>query len=184
MSNFLFTVHLLSRRLFHLYPHLQRECGSVSSNMVHTKHATDTRKPYSGLSRSLVIAIDVGTTFSGVRIQTCPVRHRPLSSTLSHPLGFLCHSRTRRDPENPWCYSVRYITIELQQHPLISLFYSFPGQEHVAGNSKIPSVIYYDKHGTIMAAGAEAESSSIAAQAEDEGWIKAELCVLFLSSWF
>jgi hypothetical protein len=56
---------------------------------------------------------------------------------------------------------------------------SFPGQEHVAGNSKIPSVIYYDKHGTIMAAGAEADSSSIAAQAEDEGWIKVELYVFF-----
>jgi hypothetical protein len=53
--------------------------------------------------------------------------------------------------------------------------YRFPGQEHVAGNSKIPSVIYYDKHGNIMAAGAEADSSSVIAQAEDEGWIKAEL---------
>lgn len=30
------------------------------------KAVADTRKPYSGLSRSLVIAIDVGTTFSGV----------------------------------------------------------------------------------------------------------------------
>lgn len=49
----------------------------------------------------------------------------------------------------------------------------------MAGNSKIPSVIYYDKHGNIMAAGAEAETSSIVAQAEDEGWIKAELYVVF-----
>lgn len=31
------------------------------------KSATENRKPYSGLTRSLVIAIDVGTTFSGVR---------------------------------------------------------------------------------------------------------------------
>ena len=34
------------------------------------KNPADTRKPYSGLSRSLVIAIDVGTTFSGVSITT------------------------------------------------------------------------------------------------------------------
>lgn len=34
------------------------------------KNPADTRKPFSGLSRSLVIAIDVGTTFSGVRITT------------------------------------------------------------------------------------------------------------------
>ena len=54
-------------------------------------------------------------------------------------------------------------------------FYRFPGQEHVVGNSKIPSVIYYDKHGNLMAAAAEAESTTVIAQAEDEGWIKAEL---------
>ena len=52
---------------------------------------------------------------------------------------------------------------------------SFPGQEHVAGNSKIPSVVYYDKHGKMMAAGAEADTAAIISQAEDHGWIKAEL---------
>ena len=36
--------------------------------MVRGQAVADTRKPYSGLSRSLVIAIDVGTTFSGVRM--------------------------------------------------------------------------------------------------------------------
>lgn len=30
------------------------------------KPTSDTRKPYSGTTRSLVIALDVGTTFSGV----------------------------------------------------------------------------------------------------------------------
>lgn len=53
--------------------------------------------------------------------------------------------------------------------------YRFPGQEHVVGNSKIPSIIFYDKHGSLMAAGAEAESSTVITQAEDENWIKAEL---------
>jgi len=43
-------------------------------------------------------------------------------------------------------------------------------------------MIYYDRHGTIMAAGAEADSSSIEAQAEDEGWVKVELYVLVLFS--
>ena len=52
---------------------------------------------------------------------------------------------------------------------------SFPGQEHVAGNSKIPSVVYYDKHGKMMAAGAEADTAAVISQAEDYGWIKAEL---------
>lgn len=53
----------------------------------------------------------------------------------------------------------------------------FPGQEHVAGNSKIPTLLYYDRYGSMVAAGAEADSASIEAQAEDEGWIKAELYV-------
>ena len=53
----------------------------------------------------------------------------------------------------------------------------FPGQEHVAGNSKIPSIMYYDIHGVMKAAGAEADGAAVLAQAEDEGWIKTELCV-------
>lgn len=30
------------------------------------KPSSDTRKPYTGVSRALIIALDVGTTFSGV----------------------------------------------------------------------------------------------------------------------
>lgn len=93
-----------------------------------------------GTSRSLVLAIDVGTTFSGVS----------------------------------------YAILEPGEIPMIHGVTRFPGQEHVAGNSKIPSVMYYDKHGRVMAAGAEADSGSIASQAEDEGWIKAELFKLRL----
>ncbi|KAG6878454.1 hypothetical protein C0992_008131 [Termitomyces sp. T32_za158] len=99
------------------------------------KSATENRKPYSGLTRSLVIAIDVGTTFSGVS----------------------------------------YAILEPGEIPKILGVTRFPGQEHVAGNSKIPTVIYYDRQGRIMAAGAEADSSSVLAQAEDEGWIKTDL---------
>lgn len=35
--------------------------------------------------------------------------------------------------------------------------------------------MYYDSRARIMAAGAEAESASTVAQAEDEGWSKVEL---------
>ena len=62
-----------------------------------------------------------------------------------------------------------------KKYQYTDVFYRFPGQEHVVGNSKIPSVIFYDKHGSLMAAGAEAESGTVITQAEDEGWIKAEL---------
>jgi hypothetical protein len=58
----------------------------------------------------------------------------------------------------------------------VCFFCRFPGQEHVAGNSKIPSIMYYDSAGRLMAAGAEAEAASILDAAEEEGWIKSELC--------
>jgi hypothetical protein len=41
--------------------------------------------------------------------------------------------------------------------------------------------MYYDKDGAMRAAGAEAENASVLSDAEDEGWIKAELYVLFPS---
>ncbi|KAI0926081.1 hypothetical protein AcV5_008643 [Taiwanofungus camphoratus] len=104
------------------------------------KPASGTRKPYSGTSRSLVLALDIGTTFSGVS----------------------------------------YAILEPGEVPKIHGVTRFPGQEHVAGNSKIPSIMYYDKFGKMKAAGAEAESASTAAQAEDEGWFKAELFKLRL----
>lgn len=54
---------------------------------------------------------------------------------------------------------------------------SYPGQEHVTGNTKIPSILYYDRSGVVKAAGAEAEGSQIEALAEDEEWTKVELYV-------
>lgn len=51
----------------------------------------------------------------------------------------------------------------------------YPGQEHVTGNTKIPSILYYDRQGAVMAAGAEAEGASIDAKAEDHDWTRVEL---------
>jgi hypothetical protein len=60
---------------------------------------------------------------------------------------------------------------------------SFPGQEHVAGSYKIPTILYYDQEGNVKAGGAEAEGNAMVDLAEDYGWTKAELCALsFLSN--
>ena len=64
--------------------------------------------------------------------------------------------------------------LRLLAHPI----HSFPGQEHVTENSKIPAIMNYDKSEATKAAGAEAESASICSRAKDdsdEGWIKTEL---------
>lgn len=57
-------------------------------------------------------------------------------------------------------------------------FYRFPAQKHVSASSKIPTIIYYDKNGTVRAVGAEAVTDAIVEKAEDEGWTKAEWYVL------
>lgn len=100
--------------------------------------ATNNRKPYTGDKRALVIAFDVGTTFSGVS----------------------------------------YAFLEPGEVPKIHGVTRYPGQEHVTGNTKIPSLLYYDRSGNVVAAGAEAEGAQIADQAEDEGWTKVELYVV------
>jgi hypothetical protein len=66
------------------------------------KSASETRKPYRGTVRGLIIALDVGTTFSGVS----------------------------------------YAILEPGEVPKIHGVTRFPGQEHVAGDSKIPTIMY------------------------------------------
>ncbi|KAL5525758.1 hypothetical protein ACEPAG_7095 [Sanghuangporus baumii] len=98
------------------------------------------RKPYNGDRRALVLAFDVGTTFSGVS----------------------------------------YAFLDPGEVPKIHGVTRYPGQEHVTGNTKIPSLLYYDRNGRVVAAGAEAENGQIAAEAEDHGWYKVELFKLRL----
>ncbi|KAJ8585555.1 hypothetical protein M405DRAFT_745130 [Rhizopogon salebrosus TDB-379] len=98
------------------------------------------RKPYKGLTRKLVIAFDVGTTFSGVS----------------------------------------YCILDPGEVPVIRGVSRYPGQEQVGGDSKIPSIIYYDLQGEVRAVGAEALQGHIIEQAEDKGWVKLEWWKLHL----
>ncbi|KAF8885939.1 hypothetical protein BD779DRAFT_1471330 [Infundibulicybe gibba] len=50
----------------------------------------------------------------------------------------------------------------------------YPGQERVGGDSKIPTVIYYDANGKVRAVGAEATSGGTVDEASENGWYKAE----------
>ncbi|EJD06533.1 uncharacterized protein FOMMEDRAFT_76543 [Fomitiporia mediterranea MF3/22] len=75
---------------------------------------------------------------------------------------------------------VSYAFLEPGEVPKIHGVTRYPGQEHVTGNTKIPSLLYYDRSGRVVAAGAEAESGQTADEAEDEGWTKVELFKLRL----
>ncbi|KAL1700716.1 hypothetical protein EV121DRAFT_213593 [Schizophyllum commune] len=98
------------------------------------------RKPYAGKSRKLIIAIDVGTTFSGVS----------------------------------------YSILDPGQVPQVCGVNRFPAQEHAGGDSKIPSVLLYDKSGKVRAAGAETLQEDMMELAIDEGWFKSEWFKLHL----
>ncbi|KAF9524973.1 hypothetical protein CPB83DRAFT_871039 [Crepidotus variabilis] len=98
------------------------------------------RQPYSGPFRKLVLAFDVGTTFSGIS----------------------------------------YCILDPGEVPVIRGVTRFPAQEQVGGDSKIPTIIYYDNAGRMQAAGAEAAREGTTEIAEDEEWAKAEWFKLHL----
>jgi len=52
----------------------------------------------------------------------------------------------------------------------------------VGGDSKIPSILYYNQDGELRAVGAEALQESVIEQAEEEGWVKLEWFCCFLVS--
>ena len=116
-----------------------------------------TRQPYSGTKRKLVLALDVGTTYSGI------------SYSVLDP-GLV--------PE------VRGVTRYVYHFILVArcLLYSrFPAQEHVGGDSKIPSILWYDARGTARAMGAEALQDDIIETANDENWVLVQWLFLLLS---
>ena len=61
---------------------------------------------------------------------------------------------------------------------MLLICFRFPAQEHIGGDSKIPSILYYDQEGHLRAAGAEATQESVIEKAEDEGWAKLEWSVV------
>jgi len=96
--------------------------------------------PYRGLSRKLVLAFDVGTTYSGVS----------------------------------------YCMLLPGEVPKILRVSRYPAQEHIGGDSKIPSILYYDRQGAVRAVGAEALQQHIIDQAKEENWDKLEWWKLHL----
>ncbi|KAI6044888.1 hypothetical protein EDC04DRAFT_2640470 [Pisolithus marmoratus] len=100
------------------------------------------RKPYEAPSRKLILAFDVGTTFSGIS----------------------------------------YCIVDPGEIPKICGVSKFPGQEHIGGDNKIPSIMYYDREGRVQAVGAETQQPHIIEKAEEEGWMRLEWRKLHLRS--
>lgn len=108
------------------------------------------RKPYHGSCRKLVLAFDVGTTYSGISYSILDPGYVPQIKGVNRCV-FIYASR------KSYLYHFRY-----------------PAQESVGGDSKIPSILWYDQQGRARAIGAEALQESILEKADDEDWVKLE----------
>ncbi|KAK1227388.1 hypothetical protein PQX77_009615 [Marasmius sp. AFHP31] len=69
-----------------------------------------------------------------------------------------------------------YAVLDPGLPPVIEGVSKFPGQGKVGGDSKIPSIVYYDQDGNVRAVGAEATEDSFLEEAEDEEYIGVEWC--------
>ena len=107
-------------------------------------------QPYQGPAWKLVLVFDMGTTYSSV-----------LYSILNPgDLPVIC--------------SITQWVVILLQSSLCSFSGKFPATDHVGGESKIPSIVYYDQEGIPRAFSGKALQESIIEKAKDEEWIKVE----------
>ncbi|GBE79274.1 hypothetical protein SCP_0204720 [Sparassis crispa] len=82
---------------------------------------------------------------------------------------------------------IAYAILDPGEVPKIQGVTRFPGQENAAGDSKIQSILYYDRDGRVRAVGAEVALPSMNLQVEDEDllfveWFKLHLRPDFLDS--
>jgi hypothetical protein len=138
------------------------------------------RNPYTGHKKAIVIALDVGTTFSGVSYAILDPGEAPKIYEVTR-----CVLRVPSPPHFHFTPTDALRPSHLRLLPLsgrntwadVTVQYRFPGQEHQAGNPKIPTVIWYDRNGDTVKAGAEAEEQSTITTAKEQGWTKVELYV-------
>jgi hypothetical protein len=112
------------------------------------------REPYSGAYRKLVLAFDVGTTYSGISYSILDPGHVPEIKGVTR-----------------YVYRETWPPLTLVEKSVIP---RFPAQTHVGGSSKIPSIIYYDQDGAVRAVGEETVQENVIEKAEVEDWIKVE----------
>ncbi|KAJ7057214.1 hypothetical protein C8F01DRAFT_1061528 [Mycena amicta] len=71
---------------------------------------------------------------------------------------------------------ISYCLLDPGRAPEILPVTRFPPQPPVGGDSKVPSVAYYDRNGSVRAVGAEAMEEHVKERAAEEGW--------HLAAWF
>ena len=108
--------------------------------------------PFTGSLRRLVLAFDVGTTFSGISFTVLDPGEVPKIQTVTR---YAC------------THMIPHLAGADDKHST-----SFPGQ--ASGDFKIPSLVWYTDEGAVRACGAEARDSQMRLEAEDENLELAE----------
>ena len=87
-------------------------------------------------------------------------------------------------------YHIKSLRFSLSRGKSFIIFYRskligvrFPAQRAARSDTKVPSVVYYDKSGALRAAGAEVLAQDIVEAALSEGWTRAEWLVSIRYSW-
>lgn len=122
----------------------------LSSITTHSLPPAMVRPAYVGDKRSLVLAFDIGTTFSGISYVLLDPGQVPQINSVMR--------------------SVLPLTFCLQETPLNDFSLRFPAQ--TLTSSKIPSTIWYDANGQARAFGAEATLLETIDIADAEGWTR------------
>lgn len=112
------------------------------------------RSPYTGSHLALVVGIDVGMTFSGVSFAFLyPGKIPevwPVNRCAIHPLTLRCISP---------------VSLSLLRHRYA---------DQTIGHAKVPSVLYYNDKGDMVAAGAVTATQKFQRKADMEDWTKVE----------
>ena len=106
---------------------------------------------YRGAARQLVLAFDIGTTFSGISYCVLESGQKPKVCSVS-----------------------RYAMEEAPSSPYLWQSFRYPGQEHVSASCKIPTILCYNAQGRMCAAGAEALLPESSEHVEEGEWTRVE----------
>jgi len=132
------------------------------------------RKKYEGRTHKVVLAFDIGTTFSGISYRC---------ATASERASPLIHRSVLYPDQIPDIGSVTRYLLSPKVRFSVLIPRSFPGDQRTAGTARVPTLIYYDQTGKVRAVGAEAMREGIHEQAEEEQWIKSEWCAYMQQKW-
>lgn len=140
----------------------------------HFHSVMEVASSYKETSRKLLIAFDVGTTYSGISFWSVCCHHWLTRADVS--CSILQAGLSPEIKSVNKCVDL----LSVYGNLIKALYFRFPSQDATCGSIKIPSVLYYDVNGVVQAVGAETLAEGMSERAEEAGWTRAEWYEQFL----